>query len=338
MTAGIGERTARTLRWPNRREVVRFLWGTARVQAYLGFVTGSLLLVTTSVAYSHARQVSLELGEQWVGQLAPLSGQVERVSVNGAQFSFATLLVHESASEVLSKVEQDCYEHSGDLTQEFGQIAETPQIKAAMPDLDVTSLTTGRRDGLNPKGAAAGDVVCALRDSGKGELGILDRLKSFSETGNLSDFGKMRYVRADSLPNGKGSRLLALWTDDPLNLERMFSDSADASGSDPLDVARPGSARRIFSGVIQRSGDGVYGYESTLAPGVILASYDQSLPEKKWLAIKLALRGDPAPVDSRAFIRDGRATVITATRDRVEQPTSVAIVVLEARRVVTIAK
>jgi hypothetical protein len=296
-----------------------------------------LLLVSTAAAYNRAQKVSLELGRQWVEQLAPLSGQVEHVLVNGASFSFAALVVDGTSDQVLAKVERDCRERSGDISQVFDVIARTPEARAAVPGLDVRALTMGRRNGVASNGQNSGDVVCALRDGDGKDSGILARIKSFSETGNLSEFGKMRYVRADQLSHSHATRLLGLWTEDPLNLERMFSEDGDASGTDPSAVPRPPSARRLFSGVVPRSGDGVYGYESKAAPGVVLAFYEQALTTAGWSDVKLALHGQRLPADSRAFLRDGRATLVTATRDDSSQATSVALVVLEARQVVSVS-
>ena len=323
---------------PSRWRAQLFCWGAARVALYLAFVVAILLLVTTAAAYNRGQKLSLELGEQWVGQLAPLGGQVEQVLVNGASFSFAAVVVDGSADQVLARVERDCRERSGDIGQVFDVIARSPQVRAAVPEFDMRALTLNRRDGVGSNGAKSGDVACALRDADGKDPGILARLRSFSETGNLSAFGKMRYVRADQLNNSHTTRLLALWTEDPLNLERMFAEAGDASGSDPQAVPRPPASRRLFSGVVPRSGDGVYGYESNVAPGVVLAFYEQGLSRAGWSDVKLALRGQRLPADSRAFLRDGRATLVTATRADSAQPTSVALVVLEARRVVSVSR
>jgi hypothetical protein len=321
-----------------RKRIAKLLIGAARVQLYLAFVAVILLLLSTAEARSRGREIARDLGEQWVAQLAPLSGQTEKVEVNGSLFSFGALVVAGTAREALAKVEQDCHEHSGDLTQQFQAITLLPSARAAAADLDLAALTTGRRDGVNATGEEFGDVACALRDDNDNAHGILARLKSFSDTGNLSDLGHMRYIRADSLPGGKSTRLLAIWTDDPLNLERMLPDSGDAAGSDPVNVPRPPTSRRVFSGVIRRSGDGVFGYESTSAPGEALAFYARTLNEQRWDSVRLALRGERSPPESRAFIRDGRAALITATRERTSEPTTIAVVEIEARRVVTVTQ
>jgi hypothetical protein len=169
-------------------------------------------------------------------------GPVRRMEINGAQLEFATGTTDDSVRTVLDHYARRCASRSGRVDEQLAEIAHRANANGAPSTGEgQSSLTTIRHSTDNQ-----GYVACL--DVGETRLTVEEiqrRVESFVRTGNLTDVGRMRYLYAERSSTGR-TRFLGFWTDNEINVTRMFPTTGDAPGEDPADVPRAPGLRRLL--------------------------------------------------------------------------------------------
>jgi hypothetical protein len=181
-----------------------------------------------------------------------------QLQLNGVRLSFRTQTVEASLADVLDHYEAVC-----------GTAIATQ---------------TARND-------HAGYVACLDMGDASQDLGALvNRLVSFSETGDLRELGAPRYVLARRVASGSGDKvfLLTMWADSAFDLYRMLPRAgADAAGRDLVGVPRPPGSQRILSAWEARQPSGVLVYRVAAKSAEELESfYRAELPRAGWTIIE----------------------------------------------------
>ncbi|MGB8332663.1 MAG: hypothetical protein WCE62_21240 [Polyangiales bacterium] len=175
---------------------------------------------------------------------APQEG-VRRLSLNGAQLSFRTQTVDAALGDVLAHYEALCANRDAQINEQLATVLDSHSSARVSRGL-LRAITT--RAWRNED---AGYVACLDMGDEPRDLGMLvNRLHTWSHSGQLRDLGEPRYILARRVKDQTGEKtfLLTMWADSGLLLDRMLPRAgADAAGSDPDGVPRPPRSQRILS-------------------------------------------------------------------------------------------
>jgi hypothetical protein len=149
-----------------------------------------------------------------------------------------------------------------------------------------------------------------------GTDGLVHSVRTFMESGDLSELGDLRYITARRQPSGK-TQVVAVWTEGRFLLRSIFPERGDVPGSDMVDVPRPpGSVRSVCATALRRS-FGYRLYESDQPAREVLSFYELTLAQRGWASVDGV--DEPANASDslhmRAFTKDGRALGIGVDHD-----------------------
>jgi hypothetical protein len=253
----------------------------------------------------------LDVGRQMSAYAVPRDGDGgaapgREIWVNGERAWVGVARRDEGVSRVLDHFESRCREGSFDLA---GELVEGPGLGAHLDGV------------LRAENDGAGFVACvdAPEDASVG-----DRLGAFDRSGDLGDFGDLRYAYAQ---RRSGRTLVTgVWTRGTFRIGRMFPERGDAPGRDVPDDPRPPGARRVLS-----TWEGDLPYRMTLytsegrSPGEVAASVERSLGDAGWRVTPEARPESTGEIVLSAA-REGRSVMVIVTPD---PDLEVATVVLE---------
>jgi hypothetical protein len=104
---------------------------------------------------------------------------------------------------------------------------------------------------------------------------LVDRVRRFLESGDVSEVGDVRFAwafRSDS-----GTHYIAVYTDGPMPLAKLFPVHGDAPGTDVVGMPRPSRARRVLSAFQRDASPMVASYESELSPEASVRAFRAQL-------------------------------------------------------------
>lgn len=272
-----------------------------RLAVYFVVVATILGLVAGRIAYAHARQAALDTGRELVRltDAANLTG-VNRLRINGALVKISSAVSNLSHQAVLDRFQKECEDHADGMAEEFAALGT--HLDGAPRDQGFPGVGVLRKD--DDQG---GVVVCFATGKAHNETEIFSRIAEFAKTGDLASLGGVRYVMAKKGTNA-ASHVVALWTEDSVNVQKMFPEQGDAPGNDAPGVLRPPSSRRLMTAYAEGAPYGVRVYESTMARDAILAEYDKVMPATGWMTYPRAVEALPY---SRSFSKEGHDILVT---------------------------
>ncbi len=106
-----------------------------------------------------------------------------------------------------------------------------------------------------------------------------ERAKKFAETTDVTEFGKVYYLRAEK--GAVSSRVFALSLEDRFPLADLFPAKGDAPGKDPLDL-RPNGSRRLASAWVGEGGHVLATYEMKGQFDDLVDDYEKQLTKLGW--------------------------------------------------------
>jgi hypothetical protein len=190
--------------------------------------------------------------------------------------------------DVLDRYEAICREHPQILERALADIPE------ALRDGHLDPRAASRFGVMRTEAHGDGALTCFMDDRSTAITDLPARLHAFTESGDLSEFGRFRYVYAQKLPSGK-TAVRTVWADGPLKLKEMFPATGDAAGFDSPVVPRPPDSRRILSAGAAQVPFGVHVYDAPGNRESIEAFYDAQMDSRGWKRVVDArTRGETA--------------------------------------------
>jgi hypothetical protein len=266
-----------------------------RVSTYFAFVVLALVGFASRAVWGAVERGAFDVSTGLV-EFGDVVGTSYTVGVNGAPMRVSSATTDKTVTDVLDQFAADCSEHSGKLGRDFEAL---PQALASRVPSELTGplhlgIVRKERDGR-------GVVACLERNGEGGEQTVVESLRTFSQTGDLSALGHVRYVAAERTRAGR-THVVSVWTDTPLLLGRMFPSEGDAPGTDPGPALRPPASQRILSASVAGAPFGVQVYRSDVTPEAVLAHYDHELPSQGWQSVPLADRSPAGRVYTRGAV------------------------------------
>jgi hypothetical protein len=256
----------------------RVLAGTVRVGAYVFLASLGCAALGARVVYADFQQASLQVGRE-LGGLSDVLGNTTTLGLNGVVMNVSSAFTDQSPSVVLDRFEEVCRAHPEMMARALADIPET--VKKAAPSAREAGLHLGI---VRKEEDGHGALTCFTDDRAASIGDVVTRLRSFTRTHDLSEFGRLRYVSVDRTPTGK-THVTTVWTDGRFNPSEMFPASGDSPGDDSAAVPRPPSAKRVFSGAAAGEPFGVRIYESGLPEADIRAFYLAEMPSLGWALV-----------------------------------------------------
>jgi hypothetical protein len=205
------------------------------------------------------------------------------LKINGASVYFSRGSVDADVASVLDHFHEKCVARNGQLRAQW---AEAGTRKGEPPERN--ALFDGV---LRAERADEGVVACLEMGEGRVEPSeLIERVQAFVRTGDASEVGHLRYVRA--FRGSDRTIFLALWSEGELPLWKMFPSEGDAPGRDPQRLERPLQTRRLLSAEQAGRGELVTAYQSASQDAAELSSFYRTMLEQR--GYKLLDRGSLA--------------------------------------------
>jgi hypothetical protein len=254
----------------------RRFFGVLRVATYLACAFFVCALLGARVVYADLKEGTLQAGRE-LAPLADVLGTTKNLVINGAQMNVSNALTEHSPREVLDRFEGICTASPSFLARALADIPSTldAKVEAAMPDKHL------RLGVLRSEANGDGALTCFTDDRPSSIRELPERIKAFKASGDLSVFGRFRYVYAARLPNNQ-TRVTTVWTDGAFNLRTMFPAHGDADGADSPAVPRPPAARRILSAAAAQAPFALRVYDSSENRDAVRRFYDARMDSLGW--------------------------------------------------------
>jgi len=281
--------------------------GFLRILVYVSVLGGLLAVTSTRTARGEPPPATLSLGRDLMA-LADLLGEAKKVVINGEHAWAASAVSSKTVHALLDRFEASC--HDGGAAP--GSWGSGTQAGTSIEHLLDRS---GRLGVLRSESADEGVIVCFAP---KTDAPFHERLKSFTNSFDLGEIGKLRYAYLRK--EGENAHVLTLWTDDHFRLVRVMGLDGSEPESDDSQLPRPIESRRLLVASIEGSPYTVLGYVSHAAPSDVLRSFADDMAGRGWTTA--------APLEDgvRGFHKAG--TLITVGAEREGEDTVIGIAVL----------
>lgn len=228
-------------------------------------LSGAAAALSLACVRAHADERILDAGTELLSyaRATQLDG-ARTLIVNGLAVHVLSGSTRDSVSALLDTFHARCQRTSGGLDRlprELPGQRRRPRI--AERALDPV---------LRHDDARGGYVACL--DLGAASLpprDLVERIRRFLANGDVSEVGDVRFAWAFGTETG--THYVAVYTEGPMPLAKIFPTRGDAPGSDVLGVPRPARARRVLSAFQRDASPMVASYESELAPEAALALF-----------------------------------------------------------------
>lgn len=270
-------------------------------------VLGVLVVVYVIALIFAARQAAAEVDELLLGLGAEMlrfpdstQDEVRTVQLNGAAIQMMTGITDRPIDEVLGYFEGKCQERDGGVSETVRRILdERSDLGIAPSDVDTTlTMNTGSRGFvacLDP-----GDDV----DLSSSET-LLARAERALATGRIGELGHLRYIYVERYTEERGrygTHIVSIFSDDDLDVKRLFPERGDAPGVDPEGVPRAEAMQRILSAFEVDKPYGMTVYTTRDGNAGRLASwYRRELPRAGWGLVEMR-PGERVQVDGQHLV------------------------------------
>lgn len=278
--------------------------GSLRLSAYCLVMFGLLSVLAEHLLHARIGESALALGKELSG-FAELARDAENVLVGGVRFHHSRVVLDESASLALDRVERECASHPGPLALALSELAAR-----AGKELDRYQLSSASRRGhLRYERDGSGVVICFAAGA-EPPAALDEQVRAFSTRRDLSAFGRVRYAFAEPSAEGK-TCLTTLWSDDAIDLDALFPESGDSAGTDPHVVPRPRDSRRLLTVAAERMPYGLWLYASRAPARETLGFYDTWFRSHDFRRV-----GSDAALGGAAYLNgEGLQIFISASED-----------------------
>ncbi len=302
----------------------RFL-GTMRVLAYGTVVAMGLGALTVKSAVANVNDESLEMGRKLAG-LQDLVTNGQEFRLNGESVFFATSKTSEPLDTVLNRFEGHCNSSRAFDPIMWKMLAQGETTKKAEADLAKEGVS---KFGILRKEDASqhdGVVMCFTRK--EGPASFFDGLQKFAQSGDLHDFGDVRYVHAVHKNDGR-TYIQAMWTDGSFNVRKiMGTPGKDSVGSDFANLPRPLHATRTLTAEALNTPYAARIYETDDAPADVLNVYSEKMYADGWISVKSPdVSLDKQGFDGRYFMKmqSAEQAVLTANKSKENGKTQIVL-------------
>lgn len=241
----------------------------ARVLALLGALLAPGLWLGMDALQARASELIDDAGASMLAYATRdrLEG-TRTLLLNGLRLRMQVGTTKDPAERVLTVFAARCRARSGDLALQLQE-----RLHGRLPARLV---------------AKAFDPVLQLGDARGGFVGCLDlgaqrvlaadlfaRLRRFALAADVAEIGALRFAWVRS--EGRDTRYVALWSDQPLPLRSAFPALGDAPGSDLPRVPRPIATRRVLSAWQEGAAPMLVAYASARPAPAALRGYEPQL-------------------------------------------------------------
>jgi hypothetical protein len=266
---------------PRKPAGTRGVWrsrilGGLRLGAYVFGVSLVCAGLGARVVYADFKEGTLDVGRE-LSQLNDVLGSTKTVYINGEAMNVSTAFTDQSPTEVLDRFERVCADHPSFVAEAMSDIPKTLAAAAekAVPNKDLRlGIVRSEKNGDGALTCFTDDRPFSLRD-------FPERVRAFSKSHDLTEFGRFRYVYVSHTPQGN-THVTTIWTEGTFNLGRMFPPSGDAAGFDSAIVPRPENARRILSATSKEVPFGIHVYNAGNRKADVRRFYDTAMESRGW--------------------------------------------------------
>jgi hypothetical protein len=304
----------------------RRLFGTLRVMGYGLVVTAGLGALTVRNAVADAEDQGLQVGRQLESHSDLLQTGTE-FRLNEQRVFLESSNTDESVGRVLDRFEQSCVDHHAFDPMAWQQIANE---KSKTPVTPGTKFGVVRKE--DPK-KGDGMVMCFTSEHGPRDF--FAAVEKFEKTGDLSELGDVRYAHASphkvKAKNASQSATMVqtMWTQGNFNIKSLIGpeDGSDSLGSDFVTLPRPLESTRRFTADAVGTPYAARIYETSAAPGAVLADYDKRMFDKNWIGVSNPTTPLPAGTLGHWYTRldTGEQAAIAIQEPKANGKTMVAV-------------
>jgi hypothetical protein len=249
----------------------------ARVSIFLAVLLAASMFVGTKVAASRVEEKGMDLGRQ-LSSFRDLLGGTHQVLLNGEHIYLASKVTDLEIGAILDRFERHCRENSGGIDEELSRSSQGERVAVRAPAAWELRFGTLRRQNDHE-----GMVACIAREHEPGLAGMLAALTRVMKTGELHDFGNLRYAYARRTDDGAHTHLITTFTEGSFNLYGVLGrEGREPGGSDPPGAPRPPNAQRMFSASVDGSPYGLQSYTTSDAPARVVQFYNDEMPKRGW--------------------------------------------------------
>lgn len=288
-----------------------------RVAGVLGVLGGAATCVLAFQAHARVERWLLDAGDP-VMRFAQADHQSapQRLALNGAVLGSSHGAVALSVRETLDHFEAQCRNSGSSLAQDWARAERTSGQSLRQRPALLDGVFRAEREDYGVVACFAPDVVLSAQS-------ILGRVQRVLQTGELSALGDMRYARVER--GQDRSVFLAVWSEGPLDIARMFPSTGDAPGVDVDGVPRPNGSRRLLS--VRPEGHGQVLGMFAPAAGVEHATFSAGYRAQLERVGFRVLRSDSKRDDGASFVASDGVHMLTVAFGRDRAGGSVATVV-----------
>lgn len=304
-----------------RGPIIRKVIGSARVMAYGMVVAGGLGLYTAHTAAADFREQGLKVGAN-LQELSDLLGETDEIRINNQSIYMSTATSDESVSKVLDRFQANCDSHPGAMKDLLKDVVEKSGTIKELDGKDTKTLTTQRTQADDE-----GSVICMAGNDGK--LGWKDAVTAFTETGDLSNIGNLRYAYALKDKKTGRTSIRTVWTEGKFNFYAVMPKDgelkSDAPGSDAANVPRPDHTIRMFTAEAANNQYAARFYQTDDSQADQLAAYDSKMEKLGWEMVSTEAKGDDDTTHWYMNHETGEQMVFQAGRDEHTNKTMVIV-------------
>lgn len=282
--------------WAQR--LMRRFFGVSRVACYLTAVCALLAILGTRSAQGRVGEAALVVGRQLAG-FEDLTEGSYRVMLNGETVMFSTKVVDLPMEEVLDRFEAHC---------DAGSVLPR-ELTDQAPFIDGSLDTLTRSGVLRRDATMEGMVACLVNDE---QRSFLERWQRFSETLDLADVGRLRYVYAKRTP-GSRTHVVVAWTEDRFRFGALMEGvDKDAPGSDPEPGLRPAQSVRMLTADVEGAPASVRVYRSAATPETVFSQAERDFIARGFTAVEGVAE---AAAEARVYTKQNVDTWVIAHAD-----------------------
>lgn len=316
------------LRWLRKLRTSRRVRGTIRVLTFLTLANLVLVLCWLPSVYADAEKDAQRVGLELLKQLGPIvTERPEAVTINGQRMFFSSKSTPLAVPEVVERLERHCQSSTATLKREFEKLPAAAQ--ANMPKL-LRDPSRWMLASSKTEDDKVGQVACLAREGdGGGIRAFLDRVADFTEHGDVSKLGEMRYVVARRPEGATSTLVLVMWTEGSFKLPAMFPKTGDAPGRDSHVVPRPPDSVRVLTAEVGAHPYALRMYDTERSHREVLASYEQVMKDRGFTRYELPKQH--ADLDLNQFVgayAKDSGGVVVVVNDTPEGKTGVSLIEL----------